>query len=85
MPIYDFKESRRVGYRSVDVPESRVVILEGIYALNARLRPLLDLRVSITGARDSFWRLSGGGEGGWVGGLVGCGMMCMCVCLWWWW
>lgn len=49
VPIYDFKESRRVGYRTVEVPESRVVILEGIYALNARLRPLLDLRVSITG------------------------------------
>ncbi len=39
MPIYDFKESRRVGYRTVPVPESRVVILEGIYALNSRLRP----------------------------------------------
>lgn len=38
-----------MGYRTVEVPESRVVILEGIYALNARLRPLLDLRVSITG------------------------------------
>ncbi|KAL4451982.1 hypothetical protein ABPG75_007644 [Micractinium tetrahymenae] len=49
VPIYDFKESRRVGYRTVEVPESRVVILEGIYALNTRLRPLLDLRVSITG------------------------------------
>ncbi|PRW57239.1 Uridine-cytidine kinase C [Chlorella sorokiniana] len=49
VPIYDFKESRRVGYRTVEVPESRVVILEGIYALNVRLRPQLDLRVSITG------------------------------------
>lgn len=49
VPIYDFKESRRVGYRTVDVPESRVVILEGIYALSHRLRPFLDLRVSITG------------------------------------
>lgn len=39
MPIYDFKESRRVGYRTVPVPESRVVVLEGIYALNSRLRP----------------------------------------------
>ncbi|KAG7673300.1 hypothetical protein Ndes2526B_g03266 [Nannochloris sp. 'desiccata'] len=48
-PIYDFKESRRVGYSTVEVPESRVVILEGIYALSRRLRPYLDLRVSITG------------------------------------
>ena len=49
MPIYDFKESRRTGYQAVEVPESRVVILEGIYALHQRVRPLLDLRVSITG------------------------------------
>ena len=49
VPIYDFKESSRVGYRTVEVPESRVVILEGIYALSQRLRPYLDLRVSITG------------------------------------
>lgn len=49
VPIYDFKESRRVGYQTVEVPESRVVILEGIYALSQRVSPLLDLRVSITG------------------------------------
>ena len=49
VPIYDFKESKRVGYTTVDVPESRVVILEGIYALSHRLRPCIDLRVSITG------------------------------------
>lgn len=49
VPIYDFKESRRVGYTTVPVPESRVVILEGIYALSHRVRPHLDLRVSITG------------------------------------
>lgn len=49
VPMYDFKESRRVGYQTVEVPESRVVILEGIYALSQRVSPLLDLRVSITG------------------------------------
>lgn len=32
------------------MPQSRIVIIEGIYALNERLRPLLDLRVSVTGA-----------------------------------
>jgi len=31
------------------VPSSRIVIIEGIYALSERLRPLLDLRVSVTG------------------------------------
>ena len=46
VPIYDFKESRRVGYRTVEVPQSRVVILEGIYALNARLRPQVRARAA---------------------------------------
>ncbi|CAN8313242.1 unnamed protein product [Cochlearia groenlandica] len=49
VPIYDFKSSSRVGYRTLDVPASRIVIIEGIYALSERLRPLLDLRVSVTG------------------------------------
>ncbi|KAK9166747.1 hypothetical protein Scep_001938 [Stephania cephalantha] len=41
VPIYDFK--------TIEVPSSRIVIIEGIYALSEKLRPLLDLRVSITG------------------------------------
>ncbi|XP_019439061.1 PREDICTED: uridine-cytidine kinase C isoform X1 [Lupinus angustifolius] len=49
VPIYDFKSSSRIGYRSVEVPSSRIVIIEGIYALSEKLRPLLDLRVSVTG------------------------------------
>jgi uridine kinase len=49
VPIYDYKVSSRVGYQTVPVPSSRVVIIEGIYALSERLRPLLDLRVSIAG------------------------------------
>ncbi|KAJ9677152.1 hypothetical protein PVL29_022249 [Vitis rotundifolia] len=49
VPIYDFKSSSRIGYRTVEVPSSRIVIIEGIYALSERLRPLLDLRVSVTG------------------------------------
>lgn len=49
VPIYDFKLSSRTGYRDVDVPSSRIVVIEGIYALSERLRPLLDLRVSVTG------------------------------------
>ena len=48
-PIYDFKKSERVGYRHVEVPKSRVVVIEGIYALSQRVRSLLDLRVAITG------------------------------------
>ncbi|CAM6090898.1 unnamed protein product [Calypogeia fissa] len=49
VPIYDFKTSKRVGYKTVEFPPSRIVIIEGIYALSERLRPLLDLRVSVTG------------------------------------
>eukprot|EP00201_Polytomella_parva_P012063 CAMPEP_0175063392 /NCGR_PEP_ID=MMETSP0052_2-20121109/14730_1 /TAXON_ID=51329 ORGANISM="Polytomella parva, Strain SAG 63-3" /NCGR_SAMPLE_ID=MMETSP0052_2 /ASSEMBLY_ACC=CAM_ASM_000194 /LENGTH=352 /DNA_ID=CAMNT_0016329583 /DNA_START=160 /DNA_END=1215 /DNA_ORIENTATION=+ len=49
IPIYDFKSSSRTGFREQPVPESRIVILEGIYALSEKLRPLLDLRVSVTG------------------------------------
>ncbi|KAL7114765.1 hypothetical protein ACP275_04G142100 [Erythranthe tilingii] len=49
IPLYDFKSSSRVGYRTLEVPSSRVVVIEGIYALSEKLRPLLDLRVSVTG------------------------------------
>ncbi|KAH9772126.1 Inorganic pyrophosphatase TTM2 [Citrus sinensis] len=49
VPIYDFESSSRTGYRTVEVPSSRIVIIEGIYALSEKLRPLLDLRVSVTG------------------------------------
>ncbi|RXH77387.1 hypothetical protein DVH24_023661 [Malus domestica] len=49
VPVYDFKTSSRIAYRTVEVPSSRIVIIEGIYALSEKLRPLLDLRVSITG------------------------------------
>ncbi|KAL3644614.1 Inorganic pyrophosphatase ttm2 [Castilleja foliolosa] len=49
VPIYDFKSSSRTGYRTLEVPSSRIVIIEGIYALSEQLRPLLDLRVSVTG------------------------------------
>jgi uridine kinase len=48
-PVYDYKESKRTGYVTVPCPSSKVVILEGIYALNEKLRPMMDLRVSVTG------------------------------------
>jgi hypothetical protein len=49
VPIYDFKQSKRVGYNEVEVPVSRVIIIEGIYALCQRLAPCLDLKIAITG------------------------------------
>uniref|UniRef100_A0A3Q7GMS3 Phosphoribulokinase/uridine kinase domain-containing protein n=2 Tax=Solanum subgen. Lycopersicon TaxID=49274 RepID=A0A3Q7GMS3_SOLLC len=36
IPIYDFKSSSRIGYRTVEVPSSRIVVIEGIYALNEK-------------------------------------------------
>ena len=48
-PVYSFKESRRVGTRTVECPESNIIIVEGIYALSDKLRPLQDLRISISG------------------------------------
>ncbi|KAL5183196.1 Uridine-cytidine kinase C [Glycine soja] len=41
--------SHSEGQGTVEVPSSRIVIIEGIYALSEKLRPLLDLRVSVTG------------------------------------
>lgn len=49
IPIYDYVSSSRIGYRTLEVPSSRIVIIEGIYALSEKLRHLLDLRVSVTG------------------------------------
>lgn len=49
VPIYDYKSSSRIGYKTVEAPSSRIVIIEGIYALSEKLRPFLDLRVSVTG------------------------------------
>jgi hypothetical protein len=58
-PVYDFKTSSRTGYRCVPVPTSRVVLVEGTYALSDALRPLLDLRVAVTGGvhRDLIKRV----------------------------
>ncbi|KAL6577727.1 Inorganic pyrophosphatase ttm2 [Orobanche minor] len=49
VPVYDFKSSSRMGYRTLEVPTSRIVLIEGIYALSEKLCPWLDLRVSVTG------------------------------------
>ena len=49
VPIYDFRQSKRVGYEDVGVPESRIIIIEGIHALSDRLEGLLDLKIAITG------------------------------------
>ena len=48
-PVYSFKESKRIGWKTVTCPESKIIVVEGIYALSDKLRSLQDLRVSISG------------------------------------
>ncbi|KMZ69422.1 Uridine kinase [Zostera marina] len=49
IPIFDFHEKKRVNLKSVKVPQSGVVIIEGVYALHSVLRLLLDIRVAVVG------------------------------------
>jgi uridine kinase len=49
VPIYDFRQSKRIGYKDIKVPESRIIIIEGIHALSERLEGLMDLKIAITG------------------------------------
>eukprot|EP01132_Coremiostelium_polycephalum_P005899 gene5899-7347_t len=49
LPLYDFTKSGRYAYKKVQPPESKVVLIEGIYALHEEIRHLLDLRISISG------------------------------------
>ena len=49
VPQYDFKQSRRVGFVPLEPPPSGVVLVEGLYALHERVRPWLDLTVSVHG------------------------------------
>ncbi|MCO5578177.1 hypothetical protein L7F22_032015 [Adiantum nelumboides] len=49
MPQFDFQQKKRKGYKVISAPESGVVIVEGTYAMNERLRPYLDLKVAVVG------------------------------------
>ncbi|XP_058183517.1 uncharacterized protein LOC131301323 isoform X6 [Rhododendron vialii] len=48
-PVFDFQEKRRVGSKAIKSFSSGVVIVDGTYALHARLRSLLDIRVAVVG------------------------------------
>lgn len=48
-PLYDFRKSGRYAYKKTHVPESKVVIVEGIYALHDKIRGALDLKISVQG------------------------------------
>ncbi|TVU13392.1 hypothetical protein EJB05_40445 [Eragrostis curvula] len=49
MPVVDFQEKKRTGWRQLKIPSSGVVIVDGAYALRSTLRSLLDIRVAVVG------------------------------------
>lgn len=48
-PVYSFRFSKRTGFVTTAVPESKVLIVEGTYALKEVLRPVYDIAISVTG------------------------------------
>ncbi|XP_057765621.1 uncharacterized protein LOC130986280 isoform X1 [Salvia miltiorrhiza] len=48
-PVFDFQARRHVGSNTIKSISSGVVIVDGTYALHARLRSLLDIRVAVVG------------------------------------
>ncbi|KAL7149467.1 hypothetical protein ABFS83_05G042700 [Erythranthe nasuta] len=48
-PLFAFQERRRIGSNVIKSISSGVVIVDGTYALHARLRSLLDIRVAVVG------------------------------------
>ncbi|XP_054823316.1 uncharacterized protein LOC129321546 isoform X1 [Prosopis cineraria] len=49
IPVFDYQQKRRVGYKTIKSSSSGVVVVDGTYALNAKLRSWLDIRVAVVG------------------------------------
>ncbi|OMO60616.1 Uridine kinase [Corchorus capsularis] len=49
IPVFDFQQKKRVGSKAVKSASTSVVIVDGTYALHAKLRSLLDIRVAVVG------------------------------------
>ncbi|TMW97864.1 hypothetical protein EJD97_004887 [Solanum chilense] len=49
IPLFDFQGRRRVGTKAIKSSSSGVVVVDGAYALHAKLRSLLDIRVAVVG------------------------------------
>ncbi|GAQ80951.1 nucleoside triphosphate hydrolases superfamily protein [Klebsormidium nitens] len=49
LPIYNLEQKARTGFTQFEASESKVVIVEGTYALRAEIRPFLDIRVGMVG------------------------------------
>ncbi|KAL2546180.1 P-loop containing nucleoside triphosphate hydrolase superfamily protein [Forsythia ovata] len=48
-PVFDFQGRKRVGSQAIKIISSGVVIVDGTFALHAKLRSLLDIRVAVVG------------------------------------
>ncbi|KAH9746375.1 P-loop containing nucleoside triphosphate hydrolases superfamily protein [Citrus sinensis] len=49
IPMFDYQQKNRIGSKVIKGASSGVVIVDGTYALDARLRSLLDIRVAVVG------------------------------------
>ncbi|XP_024535400.1 uncharacterized protein LOC9637193 isoform X2 [Selaginella moellendorffii] len=49
VPSFDFQQKKRTGFKPLKAPKSGVVIVDGTYALHAKLRSFLDIRVAVVG------------------------------------
>ncbi|KAL3336881.1 hypothetical protein AABB24_029524 [Solanum stoloniferum] len=49
IPVFDFQGRRRIGTKTIKSSSSGVVVVDGAYALHAKLRSLLDIRVAVVG------------------------------------
>ncbi|CAK8577418.1 unnamed protein product [Lathyrus sativus] len=49
IPEFDYQQKRCIGYKKIMSTSSGVVIVDGTYALHAKLRSLLDIRVAVVG------------------------------------
>ncbi|KAI5387107.1 hypothetical protein KIW84_073312 [Lathyrus oleraceus] len=47
IPEFDYQQKRCIGYKKIMSTSSGVVIVDGTYALHAKLRSLLDIRVAV--------------------------------------
>ncbi|XP_027919840.1 uncharacterized protein LOC114178239 isoform X4 [Vigna unguiculata] len=48
IPKFDYQQKKRVGYKAIKSASSGVIV-DGTYALHAKLRSLLDIRVAVVG------------------------------------
>ncbi|XP_050373244.1 uncharacterized protein LOC126790911 isoform X2 [Argentina anserina] len=49
VPVFDYQQKKRIGSTTIQSASSGVVIVDGTYALHAKLRSLLDIRVAVVG------------------------------------